>query len=338
MEVLPRQIDRRLRQVDAGDDRAAAREADEIGADAAADFEQRLAAIAVEVHEPRQVMELVEPIVVEIVEELQRPDRAVGHLEVVDPRVPVALNRVDHGAPIVQCVLIRMVRDLRRLADTRFDLVVIGAGFYGAIAAWDATLRGLSVALIDQGDFGGGDLVQQPQDAARRAAIAAGDEPAADAAVHSRAPRAGARGAAPGAAACPSSSRPTRHHKRSALVMRTALMINEVVSRDRHDGLADPSLHLPAGELISRDECLRLNPVIAPEGVTGGAVWHDYQMHSTDRMTFSFVLSAAEAGAATANYVKACTGCSAKDARVAGVRVEDQLSSEPFDIRGATRC
>src|ERR671911_1322109 len=47
-----------------------------------------------------------------------------------------------------------MVRELRRLADTRFDLIVIGAGFYGAIAAWDATLRGLSVALIDKGDFG----------------------------------------------------------------------------------------------------------------------------------------------------------------------------------------
>ena len=48
-----------------------------------------------------------------------------------------------------------MVRDLRRLADTRFDVVIVGAGFYGAIAAWDATLRGLAVALIDKEDFGG---------------------------------------------------------------------------------------------------------------------------------------------------------------------------------------
>src|SRR5919108_3070912 len=49
-----------------------------------------------------------------------------------------------------------MVRDLRRLADTAFDVVIVGAGFYGAVAAWDAVLRGLSVALIDQGDFGSG--------------------------------------------------------------------------------------------------------------------------------------------------------------------------------------
>ena len=49
-----------------------------------------------------------------------------------------------------------MVRDLRRLADTRFDVLVIGGGIYGAATAWDAAQRGLRVALIDRGDFGGG--------------------------------------------------------------------------------------------------------------------------------------------------------------------------------------
>ena len=49
-----------------------------------------------------------------------------------------------------------MVRDVRRLADTRFDVLVIGAGIYGVATAWDAAQRGLSVALIDRGDIGGG--------------------------------------------------------------------------------------------------------------------------------------------------------------------------------------
>ncbi len=35
--------------------------------------------------------------------------------------------------------------------------------------------------------------------------------------------------------------------------------------------------------------------MIDPAGVTGGARWHDYQMHNADRMTLSFVLSAAGA-------------------------------------------
>jgi hypothetical protein len=34
-------------------------------------------------------VELVEAVVVQIVEEGQRPDRVAGHLEVVDARVPV---------------------------------------------------------------------------------------------------------------------------------------------------------------------------------------------------------------------------------------------------------
>src|ERR687894_2810306 len=49
-----------------------------------------------------------------------------------------------------------MRRDIPRLADTPFDLLVVGAGIFGACAAWDASLRGLSVAVVDQGDFGAG--------------------------------------------------------------------------------------------------------------------------------------------------------------------------------------
>ena len=48
-----------------------------------------------------------------------------------------------------------MRRDLTALADRVYDLVVVGGGIYGACAAWDATLRGLSVALLERQDFGG---------------------------------------------------------------------------------------------------------------------------------------------------------------------------------------
>src|SRR3954463_8636798 len=47
-----------------------------------------------------------------------------------------------------------MLRDLRRMADTKFDVIVVGAGFYGVTTAWDAAQRGLSVAIIDKDDFG----------------------------------------------------------------------------------------------------------------------------------------------------------------------------------------
>ena len=49
-----------------------------------------------------------------------------------------------------------MRRDPSRLTTPEFDLLIVGAGIYGATAAWDATQRGLRVALIDKGDFGSG--------------------------------------------------------------------------------------------------------------------------------------------------------------------------------------
>ncbi|MDH3455951.1 MAG: FAD-dependent oxidoreductase, partial [Gemmatimonadota bacterium] len=51
--------------------------------------------------------------------------------------------------------LTMMHRDADALKEAEFDLLVIGAGILGAFIAWDAALRGLSVAVVDRGDFGG---------------------------------------------------------------------------------------------------------------------------------------------------------------------------------------
>ena len=47
-------------------------------------------------------------------------------------------------------------RDLRQLADERFDVLVVGGGITGAGVALDAATRGLRTALIDKGDFASG--------------------------------------------------------------------------------------------------------------------------------------------------------------------------------------
>src|SRR5579885_3366479 len=49
---------------------------------------------------------------------------------------------------------IRNVAALR--SGRKFDLLVIGGGIYGAWTAYDAALRGLSVALIEKNDWGSG--------------------------------------------------------------------------------------------------------------------------------------------------------------------------------------
>ncbi|MBM4208751.1 MAG: glycerol-3-phosphate dehydrogenase/oxidase [Gammaproteobacteria bacterium] len=49
-----------------------------------------------------------------------------------------------------------MQRDINKLSAQPFDLLVCGGGIYGAWVAYDAALRGLSVAIVDKGDWAGG--------------------------------------------------------------------------------------------------------------------------------------------------------------------------------------
>ena len=49
-----------------------------------------------------------------------------------------------------------MKRDFAQLVDRQFDVLVCGGGIYGAWTAYDAALRGLKVAIVDQGDWASG--------------------------------------------------------------------------------------------------------------------------------------------------------------------------------------
>src|SRR5436190_2515950 len=49
-----------------------------------------------------------------------------------------------------------MRRDLDRLQDRTFDVLVVGGGIYGLAIAYDASQRGLGVALVERDDFGSG--------------------------------------------------------------------------------------------------------------------------------------------------------------------------------------
>src|SRR3990172_7657857 len=111
---------------------------------------------------------------------------------------------------------------------------------------------------------------------------------------------------------------------RSRSALRLALFVNDLVSWDRNRG-APADKRLPPGRALSRDECLKLAPDLESDGLTGGALWHDAQMYNSDRLTLSFVLSAAREGAAVANFVEA-EGFLRKGERIHGVLAKDTLS------------
>jgi len=46
-----------------------------------------------------------------------------------------------------------MIRNISLLSESSFDLLVCGGGVYGAWTAYDAAMRGLKVAIVEQGDW-----------------------------------------------------------------------------------------------------------------------------------------------------------------------------------------
>ena len=77
---------------DTADHRAPPGEADQVGAGAAADIEHPLTVVAVEADQPRQMVQLLEVILVQVAEESGSADRMGRDLQVVDMVIPVSTD------------------------------------------------------------------------------------------------------------------------------------------------------------------------------------------------------------------------------------------------------
>jgi glycerol-3-phosphate dehydrogenase len=224
-----------------------------------------------------------------------------------------------------------MKRELSSFENQEFDLVIVGAGVYGAATAWDAALRGLSVALVDKGDFGGatsfnnlktvhgGLRYLQHADLRRMRESVRERRTLMRIAPHLVHP-------------LPFLLPTYREGVRRRSILAAALFLNDVVSFDRNRNL-DAGKCLPPGRTISRAECQRLVPGVEERGLTGAALWYDAQISNSDRLTLSFVLSADDAGARVANYVEA-TGFLRDGNRVRGITAKDLIGQAEFEIKG----
>jgi glycerol-3-phosphate dehydrogenase len=223
-----------------------------------------------------------------------------------------------------------MNRNLEKLANQTFDVLIIGGGIHGAVAAWDAALRGLTVALIERGDFGsatsqnslkivhGGLRYLQDGNLARIRTMARERTTWMKIVPHLVHPL--------------TCLTPTRHKlSRSRLTLGVALTANDLLSFDRNR-LADSEKHLANGKLISQAELTKLLPGYDVNASTGAAVWHDAQIHDTERLLLAFLLSAVEAGAEVANYVEAI-GLLRRENRIAGIQARDVQTGQVFDIQ-----
>lgn len=223
-----------------------------------------------------------------------------------------------------------MKRDLAEIEKHSFDLVIVGGGIYGACVAWEATLRGLSVALLEKEDFGsatsanslkiihGGFRYLQNLDFDRIRESIRERRILSQIAPHLIHP-------------LPVLIPTYGHGIKGREVMSFALPLYDLIGFDRNR-LDDPQKRIPNGRTISRSECLRLVPGIPEQGLTGGAIFYDAQVYSSERLILAYIHSAERAGAQIANYARV-TGLLVQGDKVAGLRVVDALSGDSFDVR-----
>ncbi|NET82472.1 MAG: glycerol-3-phosphate dehydrogenase/oxidase [Moorea sp. SIO1F2] len=226
-----------------------------------------------------------------------------------------------------------MKRNLVELARNSYDLLVIGGGIYGACVAWEATLRGLSVALVEKADFGGATSANSLKTIhGGLRYLQHADLKRMRESIHERTSlmRIAPHLVHPLPVLIPTYG----HGMKGKEVLSVALAINDLISCDRNRQL-DPQKHISNGRVISKQECQQLLPGIPQEGLTGAAVFYDAQVYNSERLTLSFLRSAEQAGTVVANYVEV-TGFLQAGNRVTGIQGQDVLTGNQFDIRAKT--
>ena len=224
-----------------------------------------------------------------------------------------------------------MKRDIHSLAQQKFDVIVIGAGVYGACIARDAALRGLRVALIDRSDIcgetshsslkiiHGGIRYLQHLDIKRTLESIHEQKTWLTIAPHLVKPI--------------KTIMPTYGHgMRGPEVMWCGIRAYETLGFGRNRTIPSHR-RIARGEVISRRECINLLPGIKKENLTGAAVWYDAQVFGADEAVLEIADSATIHGAEVANHVSALSIVT-EGSKVTGIEARDEITQNTFNIEG----
>jgi glycerol-3-phosphate dehydrogenase len=220
--------------------------------------------------------------------------------------------------------------NLKGLAATTTDLLVIGGGVYGLCAAWEATRRGLTVALIERGDFGeatssnslhtmhGGLRYLQHLDIRRmRESI--------------RERRFWLQAAPELISPMPFVLPTFGHGLRGPEALQAALVLNDMIAADRNRGVAAAN-HLPRGRRLSPGEAKRQLGSLQISGYNGAALWYDGFNRSPERLLVAIMQAAADAGASLVNYCVA-EELLRENGRIVGAFARDLISGDVAPLR-----
>ena len=223
-----------------------------------------------------------------------------------------------------------MRRNLSRLSDETFDLLIIGGGATGACVARDASLRGLRVALVERSDFAGATsahnskLVHGGLRYLRNLEFRLVRESLSERRIWQRiAPHL----VHPLPFLVPLYGR----NRLDRATLAAGLTLYDLLSFDRR-WLDDPNQRLARHRWLDRSAAIEREPILDRPDLAGAFLYYDAQMYSPERLALECLLDADANGAAIANYAEAQT-LLVRDGRCEGARVVFAESKQQIDIR-----
>lgn len=227
-----------------------------------------------------------------------------------------------------------MKREIQRLKDEKFDILIIGGGVSGGAIAWDAALRGYKVALIEKKDFGHG------TSATTSKLIHGGLRYLAqfDISVvrESLRERRFLEANAPHQAFPLPFLLPIYNFTPTPKwMLGIGLRMYDFLSYDKND-LKDPDKHLSNHRWFNKEETLKLEPGLDPQGLKGSFHYYDVLNKHPHRSNLDYVDSAYSRGAVVANYVEASEFLIKEEngkKTVHGIKAKDLETGNYLDIQ-----
>ncbi|MFA5399483.1 MAG: glycerol-3-phosphate dehydrogenase/oxidase [Dehalococcoidia bacterium] len=224
-----------------------------------------------------------------------------------------------------------MKRFIESHNNATYDIIVIGGGITGAAVAYEAASRGLSVAMVEKGDFGAA------TSSATSKLIHGGLRYLANFEIgivrESLRERRILENIAPNFVYPIPFIVPTyKNSKDNQWILEPAMIIYDLLSYDK--GFTwDRAKRIPQHRHLSRNRVLDLEPVVKAERLTGGIMFYDCASIIPERLTLAFIKSAVKFGAVVSNYSKV-EDFTRETGKITGVVVRDLLNGKTVEIRG----
>ena len=214
-----------------------------------------------------------------------------------------------------------MNRDIKRLTQKVFDLVVVGGGINGAAISHMAANAGLKVALLEKGDFASGTSSKSTK--LMHGGIRYLENFEFDLVQESLRERYTQFKNAPHLVKPIQFLVPVyKGDRRSLWKMKLGVLLYDFLSGKFRVG---------AHQFFTAEQVIEAEPQIKKDDLAGGISYYDCQMDDA-RLVLENVLSADQKGACVANYVEVKSFLK-ENGKVVGVKASDLFGSASFEVR-----